>query len=334
MLMNNMNPNEMAPRVVLAGGTGMLGRLLIPALLAAGWQVDVLTRGGGGALPAGVKAVPWDGLTFGSWVGCLDGAAALVNLAGRSTMCRFSEANRREITASRLNTVRALAEAVRRASSPPLVWVQANSVAWYGDGGEAACDEQAGGGAGFCAEVCQAWEREFFTAPLPDVRRVSLRLGFVLSGQGGILKALAPVVKAGLGGAIGHGRQWVSWVHEDDAVKSFLWALQDDTLHGPVVAAAPGAERNAAFMAALRKAWGRPWCPGWPAPLVQAGAWLGGMAAEPLLHGRRAFPAALLARGFRFAAPQLGEALGRIIPAEGSGAAAHRAPAGVPRAAD
>jgi uncharacterized protein (TIGR01777 family) len=327
--MNTEHLNETRPRVVIAGGTGFLGSLLIPALSAAGWQVSVLTRQQNPSLPQGVRAIHWDALTFGSWTSALDGATAVINLAGRSTQCRFTRSNRAAILQSRLNVVRALAEAVRRASAPPLTWIQASSVAWFGNTGDADCTESSLPGTGFCADVCNAWESETFAAPMPEIRRVALRFGFILSERGGICRALAPLIRAGLGGAAGSGNQWVSWIHADDAVKSVLFALQDASLHGPVVAAAPNPVRNANFMAALRRTHSRPWCPRAPAPIAKAAAWLGGMDAEPLLHGRRAIPRRLLDAGFRFTVPSLDEALERLIPA-----AALRAPAAVPRAAE
>ena len=252
--MNTSHLNDTRPRVVIAGGTGFLGRLLIPALSAAGWQVSVLTRQQNPSLPPGVRAIHWDALTFGSWTSALDGATAVINLAGRSTQCRFTRSNRAAILQSRLNVVRALAEAVRRASAPPLTWIQASSVAWFGNTGDADCTESSLPGTGFCADVCTTWESETFAAPMPEIRRVALRFGFILSERGGICRALAPLIRAGLGGAAGSGNQWVSWIHADDAVKSVLFALQDASLHGPVVAAAPNPVRNANFMAALRRA--------------------------------------------------------------------------------
>lgn len=327
--MNTAHLTETRPRVVIAGGTGFLGSLLIPALSAAGWDVSVLSRQPNPKLPHGVQPVRWDGLTFDSWVGALDGATAVINLAGRSTQCRFTRSNRAAILQSRLNCVRALAEAVRRASAPPLTWIQASSVAWFGNTGDADCTEQSLPGSGFCANVCSTWESETFTSPMPDIRRVALRFGFILSERGGICRALAPLIRAGLGGAAGSGNQWLSWIHADDAVKAVLFALQDASLHGPVVASSPNPVRNADFMAALRRTHSRPWCPRAPAPIAKAAAWLAGMDAEPLLQGRRAIPRRLLDAGFRFTLPSLDEALERLIPA-----AALRAPAAVPRAAE
>ena len=152
----------------------------------------------------------------------------MVNLAGKNVDCRYTKASRPEILKSRLNSVRALAEAVRRCTVPPAVWVQAGSLAVYGDAGPLWCDETAPAGEGFAPEVCQKWETAFFKAPLPPVRRVMLRIGFVLGNEGGALPVLARLAKWFAGAPAGNGRQWVSWIHAHDMDRIFLRAV-----HGP-----------------------------------------------------------------------------------------------------
>src|SRR5882724_1864666 len=201
-------------RVVLAGGSGFLGRALADALVARGEEVVVLTRTPESAgAKAGVTFLPWDGKTAGGWADAVDGARAVVNLAGRNVNCRYTEENRREIVDSRVDSVRAVADAIRRAARPPAILVQAASLAIYGDPAERECDETASAGEGFSADVCVAWERAFDEEATPAVRRAVLRIGFVLGRDGGALQMLARLTRRFLGGTVGSGEQYISWLH-------------------------------------------------------------------------------------------------------------------------
>jgi uncharacterized protein (TIGR01777 family) len=293
------------PKAVLAGGRGFLGHLLAEHLAAHGWQVVVLTRE-----PHGPGEAGWDGRTLGPWVRELDGADALVNLTGRSVNCVHHEKNRREILASRVDSVRALGEAVARCDQPPAVWVQCGSLALYGDAGDQVCDENAPGARDFSAQVCRQWEEAFNAAPTPTTRKVLLRIGLVLGPGGGALQPLVKLVRRFLGGTVGGGRQYVSWLHAADMNALFLTAMQRADLSGVYNACSPHPVTNAEFMRELRAALGRPWCPPAPAWIVRFGARFI-MRTDPdlALTGRRGVPARLLAQGFQFQYPRLREAL-------------------------
>jgi len=176
-------------RIILAGGSGFLGTLLARELAARGAEVIVLTRN---PSPSGgpITEVYWDGRTLGAWAERLSGARAVVNLTGRSVNCRYTPENRREIVESRVESVKAIGEAIRRCAQPPRVLVQTGSLAFYGDTGDRWCDESAPCGEGFPAETCALWERAFEESPTPKTRRVWLRIGFVLGNGGGALRVL------------------------------------------------------------------------------------------------------------------------------------------------
>jgi uncharacterized protein (TIGR01777 family) len=301
-----------APKVILAGGTGFLGRRLQRVYAAAGYDVVVLTRQPV-KVAAPARGVAWDPARFTEWTKELEGAAAVVNLAGKNVDCRYTKASRTEILKSRINSVRALAEAVRRCAVPPAVWVQAGSLAVYGDAGPLWCDETAPIGEGFAPEVCQKWEAAFFKAPLPPVRRVMLRIGFVLGTEGGALPVLARLAKWFAGAAAGNGRQWVSWIHAHDMDRIFLRCVQDPAMTGTFNACTAGAVTNAELMAELRTIYRRPSVPGLPAWMVRAAAWLMGSDASLALTGRRGLPGRLMEAGFRFDYPALGPALDELL---------------------
>lgn len=301
-----------APRIVLAGGTGFLGRRLQRVFAAAGYEVVVLSRRAEDVRPP-ARGVTWDPAKFGAWTKELEGAAAVVNLAGKNVNCRATKANRVEILKSRINSVRALAEAVRRCKVPPPVWVQAGSLAVYGDAGPLWCDETAPAGEGFAPEVCQKWETTFFKAPLPPVRRVMLRIGFVLGQEGGALPVLARLARWFAGAPSGNGRQWVSWIHAHDMDRIFLRAVEDPALEGIFNACTAGPVTNAELMAELRTVYHRPWMPGMPSWMVRAAAWVMGSDGSLALTGRRGLPGRLMETGFRFDYPALGPALDELL---------------------
>src|SRR3954471_14537429 len=174
----------MKPRVVLAGGSGFLGRALAKALLAKGYEVVVLSRGAHQE-GLGIRQLHWDGKTLGDWWQSVDGAKAVVNLAGRSVNCRHTARNRREIMESRVDSVGVLGEAVARSTQPPEVWVQASSLAIYGDPGDRWCDEDAPHAEGFSEEVCKRWEGEFERIAAAGMRKVVMRIGIVLDKDEG-----------------------------------------------------------------------------------------------------------------------------------------------------
>jgi uncharacterized protein (TIGR01777 family) len=258
----------------------------------------------------------WDGKTQGEWSDVVDGARAVVNLAGRSVNCRYTEENRREIVESRVNSVKAIAEAIRRAGTPPEVLVQSGSLAIYGNPGECECDEASPPGSGFSADTCVAWEQAFAGDALDVPRRVLLRIGFVLGRDGGALEMLARLTRRFLGGRVGDGRQFISWLHVRDMNRIALWAIDSTDANGVFNATGPNPVTNEAFMRELRRALGRPWSPPTPAWAVALGARFMGTEPSLALEGRRCAPKRLVEKGFEFEFPELGPALGDIFVAK------------------
>jgi uncharacterized protein (TIGR01777 family) len=307
-----MNGNTMnEKRVILAGGSGFLGKLLSEYLTERGYEIIVLTRHP--AQNAGrIKEVYWDGRTLGPWAELLNGARAVVNLAGKSVNCRYTPQNRREINESRVNSVRVIGEAIHACSKPPRVLVQAASLAIYGDTGDRWCDESTSPGDGFPVETCLLWEKAFEESPTPQTRRVILRIGFVLGKSRGALQTLGRLAKLGLGGTVGNGRQYISWIHCLDMTRLFFAAIEQEQMSGVFNATGPQPVTNAEFMRELRRAVHRPWSPPVPTWAVHIGSRLMGTEACLALTGRRCVPKRLQDFGFDFNFPMLREALADI----------------------
>lgn len=297
--MANLVATDRSGRVVIAGGAGFLGRALARSLTQDGREVVILSRR---AAPEDglIRTVVWDGRTVGDWADELRGAAAMVNLTGRSVACLYTPETRREIISSRVDSVRAIAQACEQGDESLPVLVQASSLAIYGDPGDRICDEDAPHGTGFSVEVCEAWEGAFFENEAPDgVRRVALRIGFVLGRDGGALGQLAKLARWYVGGAAGSGRQYISWLHIDDFCAMVRWAIENPGAEGAYNATGSTPVTNAEFMRALRVALGRPWSPPTPAWAVKLGArFIMRADASLALTGRRCVPRRLRDEGF------------------------------------
>lgn len=301
----------MKQRIILAGGSGFLGRALGPILLAKNYEVVVLSR-----QPAhesgGIRYVTWDGRKIGRWAEVLDNAKAIVNLTGKSVNCRYTSENRREIIESRVDSVRVLGEAIKQCGKPPEVFVQSGSLAIYGNAGDQWRDESSPHGTGFSVDVCERWEKAFDALDLPQTRKSLFRIAFVLARGEGALKILARLTKWFLGGRVGSGRQFISWIHIADLNQMFLWAIERNNISGVFNATSPNPVTNAQFMRELRRALNRPWSPPVPVPLVYIGAWLMRTEASLALSGWRCTPRHFLEQGFQFEFPELRPALSNI----------------------
>ncbi|MBI5208884.1 MAG: TIGR01777 family protein [Elusimicrobia bacterium] len=292
-------------RIVIAGATGFVGRALCEALARSGHDITVLVRrtmGGPRALPT----VFWDGRPGGEWAGALEGADAVINLAGAPVASRWTEARKSLLRESRILTTRALVSALSAAARPPKVLVNASAVGCYGDRGDAECREDADVGEGFLADLCRDWEAE---AAKFGGRTVLLRLGMVLAADGGALPLMALPFWLRVGGPVGTGRQWVSWISRRDLERVVEFVLAG-SLEGPVNATAPAPATNSDFSRALGLALGRPcWlrAPGFALRLA-----LGEMAGM-LLTGQKAPPTKLLGAGFCFEHETIDAALAAIF---------------------
>ena len=305
-------------KIVIPGGSGLLGQALAADLEAHGYEVIVLTRAPGWNKGAAQQS-PWDGETLGSWAETLDGADAVINLAGRSVNCRYTPENRAAILDSRVRSTRVIGEAIAQAKHPPRVWLQMSTATIYAHRYDAPNDEVAGvlGGGEpnvpdtwrFSVEVAQAWEGVLAEAQTPLTRKIALRSALVTGPeQGGVFDVLLGLVRRGLGGQAGDGRQYVSWIHEQDFLAAVRHLLAPDGMEGPVNLAAPDPLPNAEFMRVLREAWGTSF--GLPATewMLEIGARALKTETELILKSRRVVPGRLLADGFAFQFPNWPEA--------------------------
>jgi uncharacterized protein len=300
-----------AKRIVIAGGSGFIGTALAHELVSRGYEVIVLTRRAR-RRSDGVREVVWDGEHPGDWISFLEGAEAVVNLTGRSINCRHTPENLREIIASRVNSVSALAAALALVKIPPRVWVQATATGFYGDTKDQVADETARAGADSLASICQQWEAVFAASNLPTTRKVTLRIGFVLGQESGALPVLSKLTKFFLGGSVGNGRQYLSWIHLADLVQMFVAAIENEKMIGTFNAVAPTPVTNADFMRELRRALHRPWSPPAPVFAVKFGSWLMGSEASLALVSQRCAPRKFQAAGFEFQFSNLRSALDNL----------------------
>jgi uncharacterized protein len=303
-------------KIMLAGGTGFLGRPLAAALAAEGHEVVILTRGGAARSAAGgPRFLSWtpDG-TAGDWARELDGADAVVNLAGEPIAARrWSADQKQRILDSRVKATRSLAAAIGRSTRPPAVLVSGSAVGYYGPLGDQVATEETPAGSDFLARVCIEWEAEAQRAASNRTRIVCLRTGLVLEKDGGALPKMLPPFKLFAGGPVGSGRQYWPWIHRADWIGLVRFALATDACAGAVNATAPNPVPNAVFARSLGRVLGRPAV--MPAPAFALRLMLGDMADALLLSGQRAVPASAQRHGFTFRFPLLDDALRAVFGA-------------------
>jgi len=308
-----MNTSE-KKRVVLAGGSGFLGKALAERLVARGDEVIVLTRSPRERSDT-VKEVEWDGIHLGEWVKILDGAEAVINLAGKSVDCRYTEKNRRAIISSRVDPTITLGQAIDLVGHPPRVWLNASSATLYKHTFDTPMDESGAVGATpqakdeFSIEVIRQWERAFDNARTPKTRKVAMRITLVFGKDGGVLPVLWRLARFGLGGRMGSGRQFVSWIHLEDFYRAVEWIIANENLSGPVNLAAPHPLPNRDMMRLIRENCGAPF--GLPATewMLEVGAFFIRTETELIIKSRRVVPGKLSASGFQFQFPELRTAL-------------------------
>ena len=308
-------------RIVITGGSGQVGGILSRRFHGRGDGVVVISRH---PEPAPWTTVAWDGLHAGEWGNHLNGADVVINLAGRSVNCRYNQANRREILESRVVTTRLVGEAIAKASEPPKLWMNASTATIYRHATDGEMDEvdgEVGGGeAGlpsswrFSYAVATSWERAFFESESPGTRKIAMRSAIVMSpDRGGAFDTLLNLVRAGVGGAAGSGRQFVSWIHDSDFVAAVEFLIARRDLDGCVNLSSPQPLPNRDFMAGLRRAYGAR--VGLPATnwMLEVGAFVLRTETELVLKSRRVVPRRLLQAGFEFRFPDWNEAAVELV---------------------
>ena len=301
-------------KIVIPGGSGQVGTLLARHFQQK-HEVVILSRTPQTASPAQWRSVTWDARSLGSWVTELDGADVVINLAGKNVNCRYTPENQREIMRSRVDSTRVIGEAIARAEQPPEVWLQSSTATIYAHRYDAPNDEETGiiGGQepdapekwGYSVEVAKAWERTLDEAPTPSTRKLKLRSAMIMSPDSdGIFDTLLRLVRFGLGGKAGDGKQYVSWLHETDFLNSIDYLIKTEKLSGAVNLSAPEPLPYKDFMRVLREAWGTPL--GLPATkwMLELGTFALGTETELVLKSRRVVPGRLLESGFTFSYPQ------------------------------
>ncbi len=309
-----MQNSEAGMRIVLVGGTGFIGRAMVQAW-AQQHQVVVLTREVAKArerLPEAVECVQWDGQTLGEWVAALEGVDGLVNLAGEPIAQRWTPAVKQRLRQSRVQPTRLLMEAIGQLRTPPTTLLQASAIGIYDQNPTLEVDETSPPGKGFLAELGVEWEEAARPAESAGVRVCWMRIGIVLGRGGGALEKMLPAFRVGLGGPIGSGRQWLSWIHLDDVVGAAMFLLERSDLTGAFNFTAPHPVTMNEFARTLAKVLERPALVRVPGFALRM---LLGEMAEAVLQGSRVLPRRLLQAGYTFRYPELETALREVLAA-------------------
>jgi uncharacterized protein (TIGR01777 family) len=296
-------------KIIIAAGTGFIGQAMINHFKE--YEIVVLTRNSNfKSQISNLKYVYWNAKSQGEWFSELEGAKAVINLTGKSVNCRFNEKNKADILSSRIDSTKIIGEAIKTCKNPPQVWINASAAGIYPDSFEKQFTENdAETGNDFMAEVCMAWEKTLNEIDTPHTRKIATRITIVLGKSGGVFKTIKPLVKIGLGGKQGNGKQFVSWIHEKDLCRAVEFIIENNNLSGPINFAAPNPVRNYDFMKAMRtqfKVWlGIPQ----PAWLLSIGAWFMGTEKELVLKSMNVVPKRLTENGFIFKYSTMEQAL-------------------------
>lgn len=297
--------------VLVAGGSGFVGKALVHELMEEGHSVCVLSRALASQASSRLEVELWDGKTQGEWAKRIEKADAVVNLSGAGIADkRWSPRRKKEIISSRLDSTKALVEAMANSSRRPKAFVNASAVGYYGDVPQGTVTESHLKGKGFLADTCAEWERQARKAEALGVRVVTTRFGVILGRDGGALKKFIPPFLLFAGGPLGSGRQWFPWVHRDDVVGAILYLLSNEKISGPVNVTAPGTVTMAGFCKELGRAMHRPsWAPV-PAPVLKV---MLGEMSDMLLTGQQVIPQKLEGSGYHFRFPQPDAALADLF---------------------
>jgi uncharacterized protein len=314
-------PFARSKRIVITGGSGQVGQILARHFHAQGVAVSVVARH---VRPAPWSTVEWDGLHLGDWRRTVDGADVVINLAGRSVNCRYNQRNRREIMESRIVTTHLVGEAIAGSSKPPKLWMNASTATIYPHVFDRAMDDVDGelGGSEpglpstwrFSYDVAKSWEGAFFEAATPSTRKIALRSSMIMSpDRGGVCDTLLNLVRLGLGGNAGSGRQFMSWIHDVDFGRALDFLIARSDLDGSINITSPHPVPNREFMVALRRAFGAPI--GLPAAdwMLEIGAVFLRTETELILKSRRVVPRRLAKAGFIFEFPEWSGAAADLV---------------------
>ncbi len=298
-------------KIVISGGTGLIGKILTARLASAGHSLIILTRGESRVESEKLRFLNWDPEKWQIPIQEMEGSDAIINLAGANINDqKWDEKYKRVLIDSRLFSTRCLIKACEKMIAKPKCFINASAVGFYGDGGDRACVEDSPKGNGFLAELCSSWEREASRAQDLGIRTVIARFGIVLSKDGGALSEMLPVFKWGLGGKLGNGKQWMSWVHIDDVVKALDWFLNRDKISGIFNVTAPNPVTNKQFTRALGRALKRPAFMFVPNFVLKKKL---GEMSEVVLSGQKALPQKCMRYGFQFSFQSIDSALEAIL---------------------
>lgn len=308
-------------RIVIPGGSGHVGALLARHFHAQGYRVTVLSRT---PRPMPWRVVAWDVSKPGPWIDDLEQSDVCINLTGKSVNCRYTAANKQEIYDSRISSTQRLNEVIAGLRNPPRLWLNASTATIYRHALDRPMDEATGElgenepGApaawNFSIKVARDWETAFFSTPTPRTRKVAMRSAITLSpDHGSIFNVLLNLVRRGMGGTVGRGDQFVSWVHGTDFQRAVDWLISHEDLSGVVNISSPNPLPNRDFMRAFRKAWGTPIGLPAPRPILEMGCFLMRTESELVLKSRRVVPGRLLDSGFQFGFPEWPAAVGDLV---------------------
>jgi uncharacterized protein len=300
-------------KIIIAGGSGFLGKLLAEYFCEQNYKVIVLSRSEK-KIASNLTFVKWDGENLGDWTEELEGAEALINLCGKSVDCRYTTKNKHVIYDTRLKSTAILGEAIGGCTHPPKTWINSSSATIYRYAEDHDMDEETGEqGTGFSVDVCQKWEKTFFDADTHSTRKVVLRIAIVLGKKGGALHPLKGQSKIGLGGRQGTGQQYFSWIHETDFINAVNYIIDHNNLTGVYNLAAPNLVKNNQFMSSLRKSLNVPFGIPLSKLVLEIGARIIQTETELILKSRRVVPLKLTKSGFKFQYPYLEEALNDLL---------------------